>query len=51
VVGSQNCSSGVADQKEALAAWANHLLAVLREKMNLSIKKEKCFATTTVQCI
>jgi hypothetical protein len=26
--GSQNCSSGVADQKEALKAWANHPLAV-----------------------
>jgi hypothetical protein len=28
VAGSQNCSSGVADKKEALTAWANHLLAV-----------------------
>jgi hypothetical protein len=48
VVGSQNCSSGVADQKEALAAWANHLLAILREKMNLSIKKKN--VSQLLQC-
>jgi hypothetical protein len=48
--GSQSCSSGVADQKEALKAWANHPLAVekrcesISTSMTINNKGKNCFA-------
>jgi hypothetical protein len=50
VAGSQNCSSGVADQKEALTAWANHLLAVKKDEfVNKKAKKIATNIYTKVQ--
>jgi hypothetical protein len=48
VAGSQNCSSGVADQKEVLTAWASHLLAV--KKIDESINKKGKNVLQLIQC-